>query len=719
MNSRRGFLLGAASLGGALIVSSFMPPVSRLAQAQDSGLPKGPPAPNAFIRIAPDNTVTVIVKHLDKGQGVRTGLPAIVAEELDADWSQIRSEHSPANATLYANLVIAPYQVTGSSTSMFNSWDQLRLAGAAARHMLLAAAAAEWNVPAASLTIAKGIISHGPSGRTSGFGAFAVKAASLPVPLDVKPKDPKDWKLIGTRLPRLDSVAKTTGQATFGIDVKRPGALTALLRRPDRFGAMVKRIDDTEAKKVAGFVQAVSIGGAAAVLCRDMWSAIKARDALTIEWDETKAETRGTAELLTEYKALAAKPGTPAGAAGDVEAGLKRATKTVEAEFVFPYLAHAPMEPLNCTIERTPDGGCLLTGGSQSQTGDQYTIAAILGIKPEQVSIDTTWAGGSFGRRASTMSDWAAEAALVLKISGATVPVKVMWTRDDDIKGGFYRPMYVHRVTAGVDANGAVAGWRHRIAGQSIGAGTPVEGALVQNGIDYTSVEGARDMPYAIANRSFDLHTAKAGVPVLWWRSVGHTHTAFAVETIIDDLAAAAGKDPVSFRLAMLDGHPRHAAVLKLAAEKAGWGQALPKGRARGVAVHESFGSYVANVVEVTVQSDGSFRVDRVVCAVDCGVAVTPDIVVAQIEGGVGYGLGAALYGQITLTKGVVDQSNFHDFVGLRIDQMPVVEVHIVPSQAPPTGIGEPAVPCVAPAVSNAIFAATGKRIRSLPMIPV
>jgi len=489
--------------------------------------------------------------------------------------------------------------------------------------------------------------------------------------------------------------------------------LTALIARPPLFGATVKSFDPAPALAIAGVTDVVQTPRGVAVLAENFWAASQGREALTIEWDEEPAEARGSAEMMAEYKALADGPGTVVRQDGDAGASLAAADKVIEAEFEFPFLAHAPMEPLNCVVRLDADS-CEIWTGSQLPTVDQGAAAAIAGLPPEKVTVHTMLAGGSFGRRATPIADMVSEGVMVAKAIGGRAPVKVLWTREDDVQGGYYRPMYLHRVRAGVDASGSVVGWQHRIVGQSILRDTPFAEAFIKNGIDVTSVEGVSTMPYAVPNLSVDLHTTDVRVPVLWWRSVGHTHTAYAMETMIDELAQAAGRDPVEFRLAMLQDHPRHAGVLRLAAEKAGWGTPLPAGRSRGIAVHESFNSYVAQVAEVSV-ADGAIRVERVVCAVDCGLPINPDVIVAQMEGGIGYGLGAVLHDAITLDGGRVEQSNFHDYVPLRIEEMPAVEAHIVPSTEPPTGVGEPGVPPVGPAVANAVFAATGRRIRVLP----
>ncbi len=710
--TRRDLLKNSAALGGALLIATHIPVP---AYAEDApAAPKFVPMPNAFIRIAPDDTVTVIIKHLDKGQGVTTGLTTIVAEELDADWGQMRAEFAPANTALYANLAFG-MQGTGGSTSIANSWMQLRLAAAAARAMLVTAAAAEWNVPVSEITVEAGVIAHKPSNRTAGFGAFTAAAAQLPVPQNPALKDPRNFRLIGSRgVRRLDTPDKITGKTIYAMDVKRPDMVYAVLARAPKFGGTVKSVDASATRAMAGVVDVVQVPMGVAVLATNTWAAKQGRDALRVEWDFAKAETRSSADILADYKRRAHEAGLPAVFRGDVAKALASADKVIEAEFEFPYLAHAPMEPLNCVVELTSDG-CEIWAGSQFQTVEQASVAAFLSIKPEQVKINTLYAGGSFGRRATPSADYFVEAVAIAKASGVQRPVHLVWTREDDIKGGYYRPMVYHKVRAGIDRSGAIVAWDHHIVAQQITEGTLFEAFTVRNGIDFMSIEGIPDMPYAVPNIAIAVHPVRAPVPVLWWRSVGHTHTAQVVEVMIDDLARAAGKDPVAYRLALLEGHPRHAAVLKLAAEQAGWGTSLPKGRGLGIAVHESFHSFVAQAAEVTVADDGSFKVDKIVCAVDCGIAINPDIIVAQMEGGIGYALGTALRDKVTLTDGVVDQSNFHDYEPLRISDMPKINVHIVASDAPPSGVGEPGVPAVAPAISNAIFAATGRRLRSLP----
>ncbi|MFI4885296.1 MAG: molybdopterin cofactor-binding domain-containing protein [Steroidobacterales bacterium] len=669
-----------------------------------------------FVHIAPDGTVTVLSKHLEAGQGVWTGLPAIVAEELDASWSQMRVASAPAEVPTYGNLAFDPkgrMQGTGGSTSVANSWMQLRRAGATARAMLVQAAAARWGVPASEVTVSEGVISHSSSQRKASFGELASDAAQLPVPADVTLKDPARFTLIGKgHLPRLDSRDKSSGRERYAIDVMLPGMMTAVVMRPPRFGGKVASFDASPAKAVPGVVDVVQIPRGVAVVGRDLWSAKKGREALKVTWDESAAEKRGTTELLAYYRQLAAgKDALTGSQRGDADAALARAHKVIRADFEFPYLAHAPMEPLTAVCRLSPDH-CEIWAGCQFQTVDQMNAAKMTGLNPHQVTINTLAAGGSFGRRANFESDYISEVAAIAKATGGRYPVRLIWTREDDITGGRYRPLNLHRIEAGIDGGGKVA-YRQRVVGQSIMAGSPLAG----KGVDPTAVEGNAADEYDLENVSITWSKPQVGIPVLWWRSVGHTHMAFSKEVIIDELAQEAGEDPVAFRLRLLGKHPRHSAVLQLVAEKAGWNQpfARGKGRGRGVAVHESFGSVVAQVAEVTVSGD-DIRVDRVVCAVDCGIAVTPDVVVAQMQSGIGYGLSAALWGEITLTGGRVDQSNFDRYRVMRINEMPkIVEVHILPSASSPSGVGEPGTPPIAPAVANAVRMATGVRFRRLP----
>lgn len=714
--SRRTFLKAAGAVAAVGLTIGFeWAGTGRRALA--ATMPDATFAPNAFLRVAPDNSVTVIAKHVEMGQGAYTGIATIVAEELDANWQDVRVESAPADAKRYANLAFGTIQGTGGSSAMANSWMQLREAGAKARAMLVSAAAAQWQVPASELTTRDGSVHHAATNRTATYGSLASAAARLPVPDTVALKSPKDFRLIGQQVPRVDVPAKTNGTAQFTLDVTFPGMLVALLQRPPLFGATVKSFDASAAKAVPGVVSVVQVPGGVAVVAKGFWAAKQGRDALKIEWDDSAAEKRSSDAIMAEYRQLAEQPGASARKDGDATQAIAGAAKKISATYTFPYLAHAPMEPLDAVVKLTADS-CEIWAGDQFQTVDQGNAARTAGLDPQQVKIHTLYAGGSFGRRANTRSDYIVEAVSIAKALGANgTPVKLQWTREDDIHGGLYRPMYFHKLDAGLTADGKLVGWRHRIVGQSILAGTPFASVMVKNGIDSTSVEGAANVAYAIPNLSVELTTTQTGVPVLWWRVVGSSHTAFAVEAFIDEAAHAAGKDPFAFRRDLLAHEPRMRGVLELAAQKAGWDPAkpLPKGRGRGIAVAEAFKTFVAQVAEVSVDKDGNVKVERVVCAVDCGTPINPDVIAAQMEGGIGFGLGAALHSAITLKDGKVEQNNFDGYQVLRFAEMPKVEVHIVQSGEAPTGVGEPGVAPVGPAVANAIFAATGRRIQSLP----
>ena len=707
--SRRRFLIQSGAAGGGLIIGFSLPPSVRRVLAQETPKAAHPVNPNAFVRIAPDDTVTILLKHSEMGQGVATSLAMVVAEELECDWTKVRSEQAPADLA-YAHTAYG-MQMTGGSTSTWESFDQLRTAGAMGRQMLIAAAAQRWNVPESECKAENGVVIHG-SNRLR-YGELAAAAARLPAPKEAKLKDRKDWTIIGKPTHRLDSPAKITGKAQFGIDVRRPGMLVALVARSPYFGGKVKALRAEKAKAVPGVVDVVQIPSGVAVLARHFWAARQGREALEIDWDPGTEDRHATESQRSMYRKMVRMPGLPASTRGDAGAGMMRSDKIVEAEYEVPYLAHAMMEPLNCAAEITP-GKCEIWTGTQFQTGDQAAAAKIAGLKPAQVYVHTTFLGGGFGRRGNPNADFVSEAVHLAKAAGK--PVQVVWTREDDIRGGYYRPMWMSRLRAGLDGSGRIAGWTHTIVGQSILGGTPFAG-MIKNGIDETSVEGAADSPYlkSVSDYHVDLHSPQLPVPVLWWRSVGHSHTAFAVESFIDELAHAAGKDPVAFRRELLHGDPRLLRVVDLCAEKFGWGKPLPQGRAAGFAVHESFKSAVAHAAEVSVEGD-AIRVHRVVSAIDCGPTVNPNGVEAQIQGGVVYGLSAALFGEITFSGGRVEQSNFHDYPIVRMSQSPQIEVHVVESSEPMGGTGEPGVPPIAPAVANAVFALTGKRLRRLPL---
>lgn len=710
--SRRRFLKNSAVLGGGLVVAFAIPGSKRFALAETAAPGAATFVPNAFLRIGSDDSVTVLLAHAEMGQGVWTGLAMLIAEELDADWTTIKVEHAPA-AQAYAHPNFG-MQMTGGSTSTWSEFDRYRQAGATARALLVQAAAQRFGVQPAAIRTENGEAIVG--NQRVRYGELADAAGQLPAPdpATLKLKDAKDWKIIGKPTKRLDSPEKISGRAQFGMDVQFDGLLTALVARAPVFGGRVKGFDATAAKAVPGVRQVLQVPSGVAVVADHYWAAKRGRDALQVDWDLGPYAGLDSDQLHDEFSKLAAIPGLTAAQGGDAKAALSQAARTLEAEYAVPYLAHAPMEPLNCTVRLGPDK-CEIWTGTQFQTIDQQVSAQIAGLKPEQVVIHTTFLGGGFGRRATPTADFVAEAVQVAKVAGA--PVKTVWSREDDVHGGYYRSAFVHRARIGLGADGLPSAWEQVIVGQSLAVGTPFEAMLLHDGVDHTSVEGVADSPYlkVIANHHVSLHSPQTGIPVLWWRSVGHSHSAFAMESLIDELAHAAGKDPLEYRRLLLKEQPRHLGVLNLAAQKADWGSPLAEGRARGVAVHESFGSFVAQVAEVSLEN-GAIRVHRVVCAVDCGVAVNPEGIAAQMESGVAFGLGAALHSKLTLKEGRVQQSNFHDYQVLRLDEMPAVETHIVPSTGKMGGIGEVAVPPIAPAVANALFALTGQRLRELPL---
>ncbi|MBB3238708.1 isoquinoline 1-oxidoreductase beta subunit [Pseudomonas sp. Tn43] len=710
--SRRGFLKGSAVLGGGLVVAFVIPGANRFALgAENQG---NVFAPNAFLRIGNDNSITVLLGHSEMGQGIWTGLTMLIAEELDADWSKIRVEHAPASAADYGLPGFGGMQITGGSTSTWMEFDRYRQAGAAARLMLIEAAAKRFDVAPSQIRTESGVVMAGDKRAT--YGELADDAGKLPVPdpATIKLKEAKDWTIIGKPTQRLDTPEKITGQAKFGMDVQFDGLMTAMVARPPVFGGSVKSFEGAEALAVPGVHKVVQVPTGVAVIADHYWAAKLGRDALRVEWDLGPNAGLDSQQLLESFRKLAATPGASASQAGDATATLGKAAKTIEAEYSVPYLAHAPMEPLNCTVKLSKDK-CEIWTGTQFQTLDQMIAGKITGLKPEQVEIHTQFLGGGFGRRANPTSDFVSEAVYVAKAAGA--PVKTVWAREDDIRGGYYRSAFLHQARIGLGTDGMPVAWKHVLVGQSILTGTSFAATMVKNGVDKTSVEGVADSPYLVglANHQVELHSPQTGISVLWLRSVGHTHTAFVMESLIDELADAAGKDPVEYRRTLLKAHPRHLGVLNLAVEKANWKAPLPDGHALGVAVHESFGSYVAQVAEVS-QENLAIRVHRVVCAVDCGIAVNPQGIAAQMESGITFGLGFTLHSKLTFKHGQVEQSNYHDYQVLRLNEMPVVEVHIVPSSDKPGGIGEVGVPPVAPAVANAVFALTGQRLRELPL---
>jgi len=707
--SRRELLRTSALSAAGLVVAFHVPRVVRAAGPSPAGAPALPPA-NAFLRIGTDDSVTVLLAHSEMGQGSWTGLAMMVAEELECDWSKVRCEHAPA-APVYAHTAFG-VQMTGGSSSTWSEFERYRTVGATAKDMLVRAAAARWKVAPKSCHAANGVVTHGKDQLS--YGQLAQEAMALKPPATVKLKDPKDWKLIGTQVRRLDTPEKITGKAQFGMDVQFPGLRVALVARPPAFGAKLGKFDASAALKVPGVEKVVPTANGVAVVAKHFWAAKLGRDALHIDWTAPEAGGVDTTKLMAEFRQTAQKPGSIVSEKGKIDAGLAGAKTKLMAEYEVPYLAHAAMEPLNCTVKIDGDH-CEIWTGTQFQTGDQGAAAHILGTTPDKVTIHTTFLGGGFGRRANPAADFVSEAVIVAKAAG--VPVKVVWTREDDMHGGYYRPAYVHRIQTGLDEHGRPVAWDHVVVGQSIVAGTPFEPMMLKHGVDPTSVEGLAESPYLESTEALrvSLHTPKLPITVLWWRSVGNTHTAFAMESMIDEAAHAANQDPLAYRLGLLKDKPRHAAALSLAADKAGWSSPAPAGRARGLAVHESFGSIVAQVAEVSVEN-GQIRVHAVTCAVDAGTAVNPLAVEAQVQGSVVYGLSAALHGKLTLAGGAVQESNFHDYPVLRMFEMPRVTVHIMQSKARMGGIGEPATAPIAPAVANAVFALTKQRLRTLPL---
>jgi isoquinoline 1-oxidoreductase subunit beta len=705
--NRRNFILASTAVVGGFVVG-FSPAIA--ATVPDFvTLPKANQPVEPYVRINADNTVTVISAHMDMGQGIYSTIATLVTEELGCDYALVKVEGGAGEA--YGNLRFGGgFQITGGSSGTLSSYVRYRQAGAAAREMLVAAAAKQWSVDPTTIRVEKSRMISGE--KSASFGELADAAATMPVPASVKLKDSSAWTMIGKEGHRRnDSIEKVNGQQQFTIDVKFDGLLTAVPIHPPLFGATVKSFDATKAKAMKGVVDVVQHPRGLAVVAETMWTAIKARDLVTVEWDESKALKKSSAGIIAEYREALKKPApVTARNEGNVDDAFKSAAKVVDVTFEFPYLAHAALEPLNAVARFNADGTLEIWGGHQAPAFHIGAAAQVSGVPPEKIKLHFMKTGGGFGRRATFDSDIIVEAVATAKAVGR--PVKMQWTREDDTRGGKYRPAFVHALKAGLDKDGNLIAWHNHLVGSSIVAGTPF---AAPNGADESSLEGSSDIPYAIPNLKVDLTTMETGVPVLWWRAVGSTHTAFAVETFIDEVAEAAGKDPVEFRLALLKDKPRHAAVLKLAAEKSGWGSAAPEGRFRGIAVAESFKTVVAQMAEISMK-DGKIKVERVVCAVDCGVAVMPDQIKSQIEGGIGFGLGAILKSQITLENGRVNEGNFDGYEVLNISEMPSVEVHILQTDAYPTGVGEPGVPPIGPAVANAYYQATKKRARTLPL---
>jgi isoquinoline 1-oxidoreductase subunit beta len=702
--TRRSLFKVGTVAGGGLLLGFTLP----LARAADP--PAGDFAPNAFVRIGHDDRVTLIMSQVEMGQGVYTALSMLIAEELEVELAQVTVEAAPPNDKLYANPLLG-FQATGGSTSVRAGWEPLRQAGSTARTMLVTAAAQTWNVDLLTCRAEKGTVIHEPTGRRLRYGELVATAATLPVPEKVALKDPKDFRLVGTPAKRLDTPDKVNGKALYGIDVKLPGMRFAAVAASPVFGGKLASVDDSKAKAIKGVSQVVSLDNAVAVIGDHMWSAMQGLAALDIVWDEGANATLSSTDIVRQLDAASQKPGVVARKDGDVAQAMAGAATRVEAIYHAPFLAHAPMEPLNCTVHVRPDG-CDVWVGTQVITRAQATAAEVTGLPLEKVQVHNHLLGGGFGRRLEV--DSVTQAVQIAKqVDG---PVKIVWSREEDIQHDIYRPYYYDRLAAGLDAQGRPIAWSHRVTGSSIMARWIP--AYFKDGLDSDAVEGAAaEMLYAVPNVLVDyVRQEPPGILTGWWRGVGPTHNVFMVESFIDELAAAAKQDPLAYRRALLAKSPRLLAVLDLATTQAGWGKPLPAGAGRGISVQYAFGTYLSQVVEVAVSKQGEVRVKRVVCAVDCGAVVNPDTIKAQIEGGIVFGISGALWGEITFKKGRVEQTNFNDYRVLRLNEMPSIDVHLITSSAAPGGIGEPGTAGVAPALTNAIFAATGKRIRKLPV---
>jgi isoquinoline 1-oxidoreductase beta subunit len=703
--SRRSFLAASAAAGGGLLLSLSLPFGGGAAAASDSF------APNAFIRIGSDGEIVLTMPYVEMGQGTYTSVPMLIAEELEVSLKQVRLEHAPPNEKLYANPLLG-VQATGNSNAMRGAWKPMRVAGATARMMLIAAAAKRWGADAKTCRAQDGAVIHDATGRRLSYGELATEAAQMPVPQDVAFKQPEEFKLIGTRAKRLDAPGKVNGSAVYGIDARPPGVKIATLAQSPVFGGRVKSVDDTAAKAVKGVRQIVKLEDAVAVVADHMGAAQKGLEALKIEWDEGPNAALSSADIAHALEQATLKPGAVGQNVGDADMAMGGAATKVEATYHLPFLAHAAMEPLNCTVHVRKDE-CEIWIGTQAIARVQASAAKAAGLPVEKVIVHNHLIGGGFGRRLE--ADMAERAVQIAR--QVDVPVKVVWTREEDIQHDMYRPIWFDRLEAGLDKDGKLIAWKNRFAGSSVVARWLPP--AYKNGLDPDSTEGAIDLVYGLPNLHVEfVRTEPPGVPTTFWRSVGPSHNVFVTESFIDELAAAAKQDPIAYRRALLDRNPRAKAVLDLVAEKSGWGQPLPKGHGRGVSIQNAFGSFLAEVAEVEVGKDGSVRVHRVVCAMDCGTVVNPDTVEAQLQSGVMFGTTAALYGEITIKSGRVEQSNFDTYQILRINEAPLVEVHLVKSSEPPGGMGESGVSAMVPAIANAVFAATGKRLRKMPIDP-
>ena len=709
-HDRRDFLKVGAALGGGLVLSIALPSVIRPAWAAAEPSPAF--APNAFIRIDRKGDVTLVMPMVEMGQGIYTAMAMLLAEELEVGLDQVRLEHAPADDALYANPILH-IQTTGQSASIRAFWTPLRQAGAVGRTLLVTAAAKRWGVDPVTCRAKQGVVSDAAGARRLAYGELADAAAALPMPTlgSIALKDPKDFTLIGTPVKRLEAPDKVSGRAGFGIDVRLPDMKIAAIAISPVFGGRPKAVNEAAARGVRGVHQVVRIDNAVAVVADHMWAAKKGLAAAAIQWDEGPNATVSTADIVRQLEGAFKQPGVVARNEGDAEKALAGAAQRIDAIYQVPFLAHAAMEPMNCTAHVRKDG-CDLWVGTQAPTLTQAVVAQATGLAKEAVKIHNHLLGGGFGRRLEPDGSLLA-VKIAQQVDG---PVKVVWSREEDIQHDMYRPYYYDRLSAGIDASGKPVAWTHRIAGSSIVA--RYVPSLYKNGFDFDAVEGAAEPPYALPNIHVDyVRVEPPGIPTAFWRGVGPTHNIFVVESFIDELAALAKQDPVAYRRALLGHNLRALGVLNLATEKAGWGRSLAARWGRGVSLQFAFGTYLSQVAEVEVTTDGSIKVHRIVCAVDCGLAVNPDTIAAQMEGGSIFGLTAALHGAITVKNGRVEQSNFHDYLPMRISEVPVVETHLVKSAESPGGIGEAPTAAVGPAVANAIFAATGKRIRTLPII--
>jgi isoquinoline 1-oxidoreductase subunit beta len=707
-SSRRNFLklTATAAIGGGLTLAFGLPARGEI---RDTLTTDAPFAPNAVLRIDRAGKVTFVMPFIEMGEGTYTSIPMLIAEELEVDVDTVAIEHSPPDDKIYVNPLIG-IQMTGGSTAIRASYVPLRLAGATARVMLVTAAAQRWNVDPSTCHAEKSVVLHGPTGRKLGYGKLVDAAAKLPVPDKVALKEPADFKLIGTPHRRLDTAGKVNGSAKFGIDSRPPGMKFAVVAASPTFGGKLVSVDEAKAKAVRGVTQVVRLDDAVAIVAMHTWAAKQGLAAAAPQWDAGPNAQLSTADIVAQLATASEKPGAVARNDGDVAAAIAQAAQRIDAVYQQPFLAHATMEPMNCTVQMTKDG-CDIWVGTQIPGRTQAAVMKVTGLKREQVRIHNHLLGGGFGRRLEYDGTIRA-VQIAQQVEG---PVQVIWTREEDIQQDMYRPYYYDRLSAGVDAQGQVAGWSHRIAGSSIIA--RYFPAYLKDGIDSDAVESSANQPYGFSDIHVDwVAHEPPGIQTAFWRGVGVTRGTFAVESFIDELAANAKQDPLAYRVALLDKNPRAKAVLQLAAEKSGWGKPLPAGQGRGIALCTGFGTFIAQVVQVTVDKEGAVNPTHVWCVVDCGIQVNPDTIRAQMQSGIVFGLSAALYGEITIKDGRVEQTNFGDYRVLRINEVPQIEVYLVKSSEAPGGIGEPGTSCVMPALTNAIYAATGKRIRKLPV---